>query len=270
VKFQFGYGNSGSAANSWSTWTDATYVNEDGNNDRYKYDWLIPPKANNQSYAWRASGDGGATWTYCGTAATQAGTATTGWGALTNSCLLMTEYVEGPSNNKALEFKNCGANSIDMTTLRFCQTSNANTTCTTGVTALTGTLAAGSVYVAANNSWADPGYTLASAQLSSGGVSFNGNDRIALYRDVNGTAGYQPSSTDILIDAFGDLDNGDPGNIWENKVYRRANCTRYDGVSAFAESNYFSAPVAYTVASLSAGAPVAGVSNIGLSSLTCP
>ena len=69
LQAQLGYGASTadpSTSPSSYTWVDATYNTDVGNNDEYEAA-LSPAQAGSYGYAYRFSGDGGATWTYCDT-----------------------------------------------------------------------------------------------------------------------------------------------------------------------------------------------------------
>jgi predicted extracellular nuclease len=113
--------------------------------------------------------------------------------------LFFSEYVEGSSNNKALEVYNGTGAAITLTgayDVQFFFNGGA----TAGSTlALNGTVAAGDVFVLAHSSAAAA--ILTQADQTSGGAWFNGNDAIALRR--NGT----------VIDVIGQV-GLDPGAAW--------------------------------------------------------
>lgn len=149
-------------------------------------------------------------------------------------CLIVSEYVEGTSAaNRAVEVFNCGATALNLDGYSLCVQSNANNTCSRiGFTAGT-MLAAGAAHAVCNNGMA---MSAVCAQRS-GSISFNGNDRIFIYREVDGTTGF--GATDVVVDSFGQLNNGDPGLIWENKAFRRCNFTAYNGQGMFSEAVYY-------------------------------
>lgn len=64
--------------------------------------------------------------------------------------LLISEYVEGSSNNKAVELVNLGSQPVDLSQYKLQMFFNGNTTAATTIN-LTGTLAPGAVYVIANS-----------------------------------------------------------------------------------------------------------------------
>jgi predicted extracellular nuclease len=124
--------------------------------------------------------------------------------------LFISEYVEGSSNNKAIELYNGTGAAIDLTAggyqlqLYF----NGSTTATT--IALTGTVAAGDVFVFASAS-AGPAI-LAQADQTSGASLFNGDDAIVLRR----------GST--VLDSIGQV-GVDPGTEWGTGVTSTADNT---------------------------------------------
>ncbi|MGI2261252.1 ExeM/NucH family extracellular endonuclease [Shewanella sp. GXUN23E] len=123
--------------------------------------------------------------------------------------LIMTEYVEGSSNNKAVEFYNPTAASIDLSNyqLKFFFNGYRDRTATVP---LSGTLAAGEVFVVAHAS-ADPAI-LAVADQTSNASFFNGDDALVLYKG------------DIIIDSLGRLGE-DPGSEWGSGLLSTADNT---------------------------------------------
>lgn len=131
--------------------------------------------------------------------------------------LFFSEYVEGTSNNKALEIYNPSGSAVNLGTAGYWVQMYFNGT-TTNITsiALTGTVAAGGVHVLTPTN-ASPAL-LALANQSNGSVWFNGDDAIALRKGgTNGT----------IVDAIGQI-GVDPGAAWtatgistENRTIRR-------------------------------------------------
>ncbi len=113
--------------------------------------------------------------------------------------LFFSEYIEGGSNNKAIEIFNGTGVSIDLSDYQFENWYNGLLTPIT--VPLSGNLANGDVFILA--------HTLASqtildlADITSNNVSFNGNDALALRK----------ISTDTLVDIFGRIGE-DPGTAW--------------------------------------------------------
>ncbi|MBM6401191.1 ExeM/NucH family extracellular endonuclease [Phycicoccus sonneratiae] len=115
--------------------------------------------------------------------------------------LFFSEYVEGSSSNKAIEIYNGTGTSVDLAAGAYTLAlySNGSATPSRSV-ALSGTIAAGDVFVAANPS-ADASITDV-ADLEDGNVvNWNGDDAIALAKDG------------VLLDVFGQIGT-DPGTQW--------------------------------------------------------
>ncbi len=112
--------------------------------------------------------------------------------------LFFSEYVEGSSNNKALEIYNGTAAAVDLAAGGYAIQMYFNGSSSAGLTiSLTGTVAAGDVYVIAQSS-ADPAI-LAVADQTNGSGWFNGDDAVALVEgsttlDVIGQIGTDPGS----------------------------------------------------------------------------
>jgi hypothetical protein len=110
--------------------------------------------------------------------------------------LFFSEYVEGTSNNKALEIYNGTGAPVNLDAEGYSVRIYFNGNPSAGTTiALTGTIADGGVYVVADND-ADPAI-LAKANQTSASSFFNGNDAVALEKgtalvDVIGQIGFNP------------------------------------------------------------------------------
>ena len=166
-------------------------------------------------------------------------TATVTLSNLPSECLIISEYVEGSSNNKALELYNCNPSvPLDLTPFHICLVSNEKVECGNKLD-LMGTLAGGATMVLCNSALSDK----TSCTLESNVTNFNGNDRILLFRDDMANGTYDPQA-DTLMDAFGDYDlqpmapNADP---WKDVTLRRCNLSPYTGPSgSFDAANYYS------------------------------
>ena len=90
--------------------------------------------------------------------------------------LIISEYVEGSSFNKALELYNTGDAAVDLSNYQLVKFTNDTDSLTT--LALTGSLDAGRVYVVAHSSASEE--ILALADKQDGVTNFNGNDPIQL------------------------------------------------------------------------------------------
>lgn len=110
--------------------------------------------------------------------------------------LFISEYIEGSSNNKAIEIHNPGSESVDLSAWQLQTFFNGSITAGLSLN-LSGTLAPGAVYVVAHaSSNAD---ILARADQTTGAGWFNGDDAVALVRagermDVIGQIGFDPGS----------------------------------------------------------------------------
>ena len=110
----------------------------------------------------------------------------------TTADLLISEYIEGSSNNKAVEIFNGTGASVDLAAGNYDLRVYSNGTNNFTRIDLTGTIANGDVFVVANSS--ANAAILAQADQTSGSLSFNGNDPVALAKasnnlDVVGTIG---------------------------------------------------------------------------------
>ncbi|MNQ27247.1 Endonuclease/Exonuclease/phosphatase family protein [compost metagenome] len=115
--------------------------------------------------------------------------------------LLITEYLEGSGNNKALELSNLGASAVDLGQYRLALYANGRTLAAgpTNSLPLQGTLAPGASLVLAHPSALAA--TLAKANQLSGNLVFNGDDGLVLYRG------------DEIVDSLGQI-GVDPGTAW--------------------------------------------------------
>lgn len=123
--------------------------------------------------------------------------------ATSTSDLFMSEYLEGSSNNKAIELYNPTTSPIDLSNYRMVRSNNGADTIQY-IQPLAGTLAPGQVFVMANPS-ADPAI-LAVADIDTGAITFyNGDDYMALEKNI--------ASVWTPIDVIGILGE-DPGTNW--------------------------------------------------------
>ncbi|MES1164478.1 MAG: ExeM/NucH family extracellular endonuclease, partial [Verrucomicrobiota bacterium] len=112
--------------------------------------------------------------------------------------LLFSEYIEGTSNNKALEIYNPTGSAIDLAAGGYQVRMYFNGAATAGTTvSLSGTVAAGGVFVLAQAS--ANATILAAANQTSSASWYNGDDAVALYKgttlvDVIGQVGFDPGT----------------------------------------------------------------------------
>jgi hypothetical protein len=121
-------------------------------------------------------------------------------GGAAASDLFISEYIEGSSNNKAVEIYNGTGAAVDLGAGSYTLRLYANGGTSPSTITLSGTLAHNDVFVIANTS--ANAAILAQADQTSGSLSFNGNDVVALAKsavniDVVGTIG---SSADFALD----------------------------------------------------------------------
>lgn len=124
-----------------------------------------------------------------------------GYGQMSD--LIISEYAEGSSNNKYVEIYNGTGTPVNLANYEIWRISNGGTWPEATIS-LSGTLANGDVYIIANGS--SSATILASADLTNGVVSWNGDDAVGLAKDISGTF--------TLIDAVG-TDGADPGTGWD-------------------------------------------------------
>ncbi|TCS42024.1 ExeM/NucH family extracellular endonuclease [Reinekea marinisedimentorum] len=109
--------------------------------------------------------------------------------------VIFSEYIEGSSNNKALELYNSGSEAADLSEYTIELYTNGNSDGAGSTKTLSGTLSAGAYFVIANSS-ADS--TLAAlADLTSSVTNFNGNDVLLLKQN------------DTVVDRIGQLGNNE-------------------------------------------------------------
>jgi predicted extracellular nuclease len=110
--------------------------------------------------------------------------------------LIISEYVEGSSNNKAIELYNTGPEAIGLTGVFLRVYANGSSTPTSSV-ALNATLPAGAAWVIAHSSAS----FATEADQTSGVLSFNGDDAVVL------------ESAGAVLDRIGQV-GFDPGTGW--------------------------------------------------------
>lgn len=117
------------------------------------------------------------------------------------SDLFFSEYIEGSSNNKAIEIFNGTGGPVDLSNYKVCLYANGAATPSNTLN-LTGTLAHLDVYVIANTS--ANATILGLADTTSSVTFYNGDDALGLYK---------LGTTETLIDVIGTIGT-DPGTAW--------------------------------------------------------
>jgi predicted extracellular nuclease len=142
--------------------------------------------------------------------------------AATPTDLFFSEYVEGSGNNKALEIYNGTGSPVDLAAGGYAVKMFFNGSSAAGLTvSLTGTVAAGDVYVVANSGADAP--VLAQADQVNGAGWFNGDDAVELVKGAE------------VIDSIGQVGT-DPGSQWgsgdtstqDNTLRRKTSVTAGD------------------------------------------
>jgi len=135
--------------------------------------------------------------------------ATTNSSGGTTTELLFSEYIEGSSNNKALEIANNTGASVNLSVYSVKKQTNGAGAWSTGL-ALSGTLNSGSKFIIVNSSIASSCYSISLANISTAAteLTFNGNDAVGLFK--NG----------VLIDVIGTF-NGGTANFAADVTLRR-------------------------------------------------
>jgi uncharacterized repeat protein (TIGR02543 family) len=111
--------------------------------------------------------------------------------------LFISEYIEGSSNNKAIEIYNGTGQDVDLSLYDLVQYNGGSASATTTLY-LEGTLISGDVYVVANSSSTQT--ILDVTDITSGVCAYNGDDAVALLKsgsviDVIGVIGVDPGSS---------------------------------------------------------------------------
>ena len=140
---------------------------------------------------------------------------TTDGGTSSANELFFSEYVEGSSNNKALEIANVTSNPIDLSVYSIKRNGNGGATWSAPLN-LSGTIAAGDVYVIINGSASiqklidEADYVHPNTTSTNNGepINFNGNDPVGLFKN------------DVLIDIIG-VFNGGTANFAKDVTLRR-------------------------------------------------
>lgn len=128
-----------------------------------------------------------------------------------HASVFFSEYIEGSSNNKALEIFNSTTAALDFSAGSYFVDIYFNGATTAGETiSLNGSVAAGDVYVLAHSS--ANATVLALANQTTGDLLFNGNDALVLRQDST------------ILDVFGQI-GFDPGASWGSGTDSTANNT---------------------------------------------
>lgn len=155
----------------------------------------------------------------------------------TPDCLIISEYMEAPGDNKAIEIYNCGSATESLGQIDICLVRNEATTCSTSFQ-FTGNIAPGDTKVLCHSNLNYPDGNAICDFRNTNVPSFNGDDRLALYVDTDGNGSFNPAQ-DVILDAFGQLST-EPLSSWVDVFYDRCNFTPFDGMSSFDVDSYYS------------------------------
>lgn len=139
------------------------------------------------------------------------GSGSGGGGSISGS-VLISEYVEGSSNNKAIEIANLSSGSVDLSNYSLKRQTNGSGDWSTALT-LSGTLASQDVYVVVNSSAGSSLQSKADFLTSSDVITFNGNDPVGLFESGN------------LIDIVGTYSGGSSNFAQNVTLQRKASIT---------------------------------------------
>ncbi|MCY7296685.1 ExeM/NucH family extracellular endonuclease [Alteromonas sp. a30] len=128
----------------------------------------------------------------------------------TGAEIYISEYIEGSSNNKAIELYNPTGASIELGAGNYVLSRYSNGGTSPSNITLSGSVAAGDVFVIANSS--ANATILAQADQTTGSISHNGDDAYVLTKGG------------VVIDSFGQVGN-DPGSAWGSGSTTTANNT---------------------------------------------
>ncbi len=123
------------------------------------------------------------------------------------TALFFSEYVEGSSNNKALEIANYTGASVNLSGYTIRRQTNGSGSWSEGLS-LSGSIANNDVYVIANSSASNTIKNVADLTSGTSEMTFNGNDPVGLFKN------------DVLIDVIGTF-NGGSSNFAKDATLRR-------------------------------------------------
>ncbi|AXG71686.1 extracellular ribonuclease [Kordia sp. SMS9] len=126
--------------------------------------------------------------------------------------LFFSEYIEGSSNNKALEISNFTGNSVDLSIYTIKKQTNGAGDWSSPYS-LSGVLTDGDVFVVANSSASATVQSKADITTGSAIITFNGNDPVGLFKN------------DVLIDIIGTFNGGSANFAQDVTLQRKVSIT---------------------------------------------
>ena len=158
-------------------------------------------------------------------------------------CLIISEYIEGQGmNNKAIEIFNCGATPVELEDYGICLVRNQATSCSVTEALPASTLAPGAVRTICRTkggTFNDPMQTIADhCEVEMPGLmTFNGDDRIAIFHDVDGDGAF--GGNDSITDMLGRFSYQPPVATWQDLSLRRCRFTPTDGEAFYDHEEHF-------------------------------
>jgi len=206
---QVGYGAATADPATW-TWTasvanpsyDPTAPAYEVNNDEYQGTLVVPSSPGSSlGFAYRFSADGGTSWTYCDADNAGSTDGFTALGALQVVAPYFSEYVEGSSNNKALEIFNPGTTPFSLSGCAISVYFNGATSATFTAPLPDTSIAPGDVFVYCHGSYALADVAQCDLLSLTSAFLWNGDDAIELKCDTT------------TLDVIGQI-GSDPGAEW--------------------------------------------------------
>ncbi len=150
------------------------------------------------------------------------------------SCLIFSEYIEGSSNNKAIELFNCGTSTLDLATFGVCLFSNdSNGVTCSNTLILSGGLPPGEVVTVCSSAISAGVLTDPSqCDFRNATANFNGDDRLLIFEKTSAGIGYT-NGVDQILDAFGHPSTRPAANTWADVGFRRCDFTPFIPPGAF-------------------------------------
>ena len=150
-----------------------------------------------------------------------------GTGGGSTDDLFFSEYIEGSSNNKALEIANFTGSSVNLSSYTIKKQTNGAGSWSSAY-ALSGSLSNGNVYVVANSSANSTIQNQADATTGGAIATFNGNDPVGLFKN------------NVLIDIIGTFNGGSSNFAQNTTLVRKSSVSGPNTTYTVAEWDSFS------------------------------
>jgi hypothetical protein len=147
-------------------------------------------------------------------------------GSLSSVCLLISEYIEN-GFTKGIEIYNCSGQEVDLSGFGLCMVRGGDTSCSESI-GLSGQVPDEEVrticYGRSENELIGAGL----CDMETNDLTHTGDDSLFIYENVDGTEGF--GSSDLVVDAFGDIEEPPSSEDWDDLVLRRCDFTRLNGL----------------------------------------